>query len=65
MDAGRLLGHMELAADLAVGRASGDQGEKLLLAHGKAEGVLLEFSFRRGHRRSSLSTESKPSPPSE
>src|SRR5437764_386148 len=40
VDARRLLGHVELGADLAVGGATGDEGEDLALARGQAEGVL-------------------------
>ena len=38
--AGRLLGHEQRRADLAVGRALGDQREHLALARGQAERVL-------------------------
>src|SRR4051794_1547437 len=39
VDAGGLLGHVELRADLAVGGAAGDQREHLTLARREPEGV--------------------------
>ncbi len=54
MDAGRLLGHVERRADLAVGRAARDEREHLPLARGEPERVLRVLRagrLRRAPRR--------------
>ena len=51
MDAGRLLGHEELLADLAVGRPRGDQRQHLELARGETEGRVLGLGLGLGVAR--------------